>query len=199
MDGSARTLSKSSARNMAHTEKKWPRQAVEAIPCFVIDLWEKRRGEIDAYATRGGRRHQGGPPHHPRATHGWTWDTIVRLQLRASKSLTTVSPVLEAQRSESVDVSTAFVRRRLTRAVRAGTFSAVIGPPSIDMPLVVAIEPLFVTRGDAARLLSLSTVELDKLRASGRIVARRYGRRVLFPIDELRRFAESLPADELGA
>ena len=140
-----------------------------------------------------------GSPHHPRATHGWTWDTIVRLQLRASKSLTTVSPVLEAQRSESVDVSTAFVRRRLTRAVRAGTFSAVIGPPSIDMPLVVAIEPLFVTRGDAARLLSLSTVELDKLRASGRIVARRYGRRVLFPIDELRRFAESLPADELGA
>jgi hypothetical protein len=62
---------------------------------------------------------------------------------------------------------------------------------------VVTIEPLFVTREDAARILCLSVVELDRLRASSKIVARRYGRKVLFPIDELRRFAASLPADQL--
>ncbi|ASR85551.1 HTH DNA binding protein [Mycobacterium phage Krueger] len=65
--------------------------------------------------------------------------------------------------------------------------------------VVVEVEPLFVTRDDAARMLCLSTVELDKLRASSRIVARKYGRKVLFPVDELRRFAKSLPADDLGA
>ena len=64
-------------------------------------------------------------------------------------------------------------------------------------PVVVEVEPLFVTRDDAARLLCLSTVELDKLRAASRIVARKYGRKVLFPLDELRRFAASLPADDL--
>ncbi|ASR85646.1 excise [Mycobacterium phage Ellie] len=65
--------------------------------------------------------------------------------------------------------------------------------------VVVEVEPLFVTREDAARLLCLSTVELDKLRASSKLVARKYGRKVLFPVDELRRFAQSLPADQLGA
>ena len=65
--------------------------------------------------------------------------------------------------------------------------------------VVVEVEPLFVTREDAARILCLSTVEIDRLRASSKLVARKYGRRVLFPVDELRRFAQSLPADQLGA
>ncbi|WP_197739914.1 helix-turn-helix domain-containing protein [Mycolicibacterium sp. P9-64] len=74
-----------------------------------------------------------------------------------------------------------------------------IDQPRIIGPIAVTVEPLFVTRVDAARMLCLSTVELDKLRAAGKIVPRRYGRRVLFPLDELRRFAASLPADDLGA
>ncbi|QFG09433.1 HTH DNA binding protein [Mycobacterium phage Yuna] len=65
--------------------------------------------------------------------------------------------------------------------------------------VVVEVEPLLVTREDAARILCLSTVELDKLRANSKLVARKYGRKVLFPLDELRRFASSLPADQLGA
>ena len=63
-------------------------------------------------------------------------------------------------------------------------------------PVVVEVEPLFVTREDAARILCLSVVELDELRAASKIIARKYGRKVLFPVDELRRFAATLPADE---
>ncbi|WNM74133.1 excise [Mycobacterium Phage Nergal] len=66
-------------------------------------------------------------------------------------------------------------------------------------PVVVEVEPLLVTREDAARLLGLSTKEVDRLRASRHIVPKRHGRKVLFPIDELRRFAAALPADEPGA
>jgi hypothetical protein len=87
----------------------------------------------------------------------------------------------------------------LTHTACAGSFSAVIDPLNTRKPLVVEAQPLLVNRGDAARLLCMSTREVDRLRASGRIVARRHGRRVLFAINELRRFAESLPADELGA
>lgn len=63
--------------------------------------------------------------------------------------------------------------------------------------IVVEVEPLFVTRDDAARMLCLSVVELDNLRRAGHIVARKYGRKVLFPMDELRRYANTLPCDEL--
>ncbi|UTN93243.1 excise [Mycobacterium Phage Sunflower1121] len=65
--------------------------------------------------------------------------------------------------------------------------------------VVVEVEPLFVTRDDAARILCISPAEIDRLRAGSKLVARKYGRRVLFPVDELRRFAKSLPADQLGA
>lgn len=64
--------------------------------------------------------------------------------------------------------------------------------------LVAHIEPLLVTREDAARLLSLSTKEIDRVRAKGDLVARRHGSRVLFTLDELRRFAADLPTDERG-
>jgi hypothetical protein len=76
--------------------------------------------------------------------------------------------------------------------------SARVDRPRIAGPIVVTVEPLFVTRVDAARMLCLSTVELDRLRAAGKIVARRYGRRVLVPLEELRRFAARLPADDFG-
>ncbi|ARQ95484.1 HTH DNA binding protein [Mycobacterium phage Shandong1] len=59
-------------------------------------------------------------------------------------------------------------------------------------------EPLFLTRAEAAEVLRICEKEVDRLRAKGQIVARRCGRRVLFPLDELRRFAASLPADEIG-
>ncbi|QFG11468.1 HTH DNA binding protein [Mycobacterium phage Ekdilam] len=65
--------------------------------------------------------------------------------------------------------------------------------------VVVEVEPLFVNRDDAARILCISPAEVDRLRAGSKLVARKYGRRVLFPIAELRRFAQSLPADQLGA
>jgi hypothetical protein len=99
---------------------------------------------------------------------------------------------------ECVYGSTAFVLRRLTHAACVGSFSVVIDPPNANKPLVVEAAPLLVNREDAARLLCVSTRELDRLRASGRIVARRHGRRILISIDELRRFAGSLPADEPG-
>lgn len=63
--------------------------------------------------------------------------------------------------------------------------------------VVVHVEPVFVTRKQAAEILALSVPEIDNLRRASRIVARRHGHKVLFPVDELWRFAASLPADQL--
>uniref|UniRef100_A0AAU8GNV1 Helix-turn-helix DNA binding domain n=1 Tax=Mycobacterium phage Pharb TaxID=3136626 RepID=A0AAU8GNV1_9VIRU len=63
--------------------------------------------------------------------------------------------------------------------------------------VVVEVEPLLLTREDAARTLGLSTKEVDRLRANGDLMPRRHGRKVLFPLAELRRFAEGLPVDLL--
>jgi len=41
--------------------------------------------------------------------------------------------------------------------------------------------------------LSLSTEEIDNLRRAGKPLAKKDGSRVLFPLDELQRFATSLP------
>ena len=49
-------------------------------------------------------------------------------------------------------------------------------------------EKLAVGRFEAARLLSISLRTLDSLLARGEIKARRCGRRVLFPVEELQRF-----------
>jgi hypothetical protein len=57
---------------------------------------------------------------------------------------------------------------------------------------------LMVTRKGAARRLSLSVREIDYARRRGDLAAVRYGSKVLISVDELRRFAESLPADELS-
>jgi excisionase family DNA binding protein len=55
---------------------------------------------------------------------------------------------------------------------------------------------LMVTRQEAARRLSLSTTEIDEARRRGDLAAQKYGTKVLISVDELRRFAEALPADE---
>lgn len=53
--------------------------------------------------------------------------------------------------------------------------------------------PLLVTRPEAARMLSLSVPEIDNLRRAGRLLAKRHGKKVLFPVAELKRYADSLP------
>lgn len=57
-------------------------------------------------------------------------------------------------------------------------------------------DEIFVDRKEAARRLSLSPSEVDVLRRRGDLGCRRYGRKVLFPVQELERFANTLPADE---
>ena len=52
---------------------------------------------------------------------------------------------------------------------------------------------LLVTRPEAARMLSISVAEIDNLRRAGRLLAKRHGGKVLFPLVELKRYAESLP------
>lgn len=52
---------------------------------------------------------------------------------------------------------------------------------------------LLVTRPEAARILSLSLREIDNLRLAGKLMAKKHGSRVLFPITELERYVESLP------
>lgn len=52
---------------------------------------------------------------------------------------------------------------------------------------------LLVSRNEAARILSLSVPEVDNLRRAGRLLAKRHGSRVLFPVSELERFVEALP------
>lgn len=57
---------------------------------------------------------------------------------------------------------------------------------------------IFVTRVEAARRLSLSICEIDEARRRGDLGAQRYGSKVLISVTELRRFAASLPSDELS-
>jgi len=54
-------------------------------------------------------------------------------------------------------------------------------------------ERLFVTRQEAARILSLSVTEIDDARRAGKLLAKRHGRKVLIPVHELERYADSLP------
>ena len=58
-------------------------------------------------------------------------------------------------------------------------------------------EPLAVGRSEAARLLGVSLTEVDDERRAGRLVARRHGRKVLFPMAELHRWLDSLPSDQM--
>lgn len=60
---------------------------------------------------------------------------------------------------------------------------------------VVEAEQILVTRGEAARLLSMSVSEIDNLRRAGHLIAKRSGSRVFFLVAELQQWARSLPAD----
>ena len=53
--------------------------------------------------------------------------------------------------------------------------------------------PLLVRRTEAARLLALSVTEVDDLRRAGKLMAKKLGSKVLIPMSELERYANSLP------
>ena len=59
--------------------------------------------------------------------------------------------------------------------------------------LTEPVSGLLVSRAEAARLLSISVRELDEARAAGKLLAKRHGGKVLIPVKELERYAESLP------
>ncbi|WP_195167134.1 DNA-binding protein [Mycobacteroides abscessus] len=61
---------------------------------------------------------------------------------------------------------------------------------------VVKAEPLLVPRVVAAEMVGLSLTEFDDERRAGRIFCKKYGRKVLAPMDELKRYVESLPWDQ---
>jgi hypothetical protein len=52
---------------------------------------------------------------------------------------------------------------------------------------------LLVSRADAARILGLSLREVDRLRRAGKLLAKKQGSKVLLPMNELQRYADSLP------
>jgi hypothetical protein len=56
---------------------------------------------------------------------------------------------------------------------------------------------IMVTRKEAARRMSLSVSEIDEARRRGDLASQHYGAKIRIPLDDLRRFAESLPADEM--
>lgn len=60
----------------------------------------------------------------------------------------------------------------------------------------ITADKIFVTRVEAARLLSLSTTEIDEARRRGDLAAQKYGSKVLISVKELQRFAATLPSDE---
>ncbi|WP_164909716.1 MULTISPECIES: hypothetical protein [Mycobacteroides] len=45
-------------------------------------------------------------------------------------------------------------------------------------------------------MLGLGLTEFDELRRAGRIFVRKYGRKVLVPLDEIKKCAETIPWDE---
>lgn len=55
---------------------------------------------------------------------------------------------------------------------------------------------LLVARLEAATMLGLSVEVIGNLRRAGRLLAKRHGRKILIPVSEIERYAESLPWDE---
>lgn len=55
---------------------------------------------------------------------------------------------------------------------------------------------LLVTRPEAANMLGLSVDVIDDLRRAGQLLAKRHGRKILIPVAEVERYADSLPWDE---
>lgn len=61
----------------------------------------------------------------------------------------------------------------------------------------VVLPPVLVDKETAAQLLGrISEFKLDELLRAGRITAKRIDKRVVFDVDEVRRFAKDLPAWE---
>lgn len=61
----------------------------------------------------------------------------------------------------------------------------------------VVVEPILVDRDTTAKLLGgISTDKLDQLVRAGEISARQVGKRVVFEVSEIRRFARECPAWE---
>ena len=58
------------------------------------------------------------------------------------------------------------------------------------------LDRITVGRGEAAQLLGISVTELDDARRRGDLASRKLGKRVLIEVEELVRFARSLPAYE---
>jgi hypothetical protein len=58
------------------------------------------------------------------------------------------------------------------------------------------LDRITVGRGEAAELLGISVTELDDARRRGDLASRKLGKRVLIEVEELVRFARSLPAYE---
>lgn len=64
-------------------------------------------------------------------------------------------------------------------------------------PVDVVVTPVLVDKETAAQLLGrISEFKLDELLRAGRISAKRIDKRVVFDLDEVRRFASELPAWE---
>lgn len=59
------------------------------------------------------------------------------------------------------------------------------------------LEPLAVTRQQAAQMVNVSVTEVDDERRAGRLIAKKYGRKVLIEVTELRRWLAALPADQM--
>lgn len=59
------------------------------------------------------------------------------------------------------------------------------------------LQPLAVTRQQAAQMLNISVTEIDDERRAGRLVARKHGRKVLIPMAELQRWVDALPSDDM--
>lgn len=59
------------------------------------------------------------------------------------------------------------------------------------------VEKLLVTRQRAAELLSLSLREVDEARRDGRLLAKKYGSKVLIPMSEIHRLIEDMPWDKV--
>lgn len=64
------------------------------------------------------------------------------------------------------------------------------------MPSLLTKPKLLATRPEAADMLGLSVDAIDDLRRAGRLLAKRHGRKILIPVSEVERYAESLPWDE---
>ena len=66
-----------------------------------------------------------------------------------------------------------------------------------ECPMSQNPEPLAVTRQQAAQMLNISVTEIDDERRSGRLLARKHGRKVLILVAELRRWLDALPSDDM--